>query len=364
MFLDSLLRSLRENGLEVEHRFAVSEASYRGSRGAARRAILRLRMYVEFPLRLAWACFRAKSSDVQVVTTNPFFAPWIATIFAGRRSNVVHLVYDLFPDALVVAGGLREEALMTRLARSLVRTTFHRAAVNVFLGHSLRRHAEHAFGPIPRIRIIPVGSDATPFAGSAPEILPADTPIDALYCGNLGTMHDVDAVIGAIRVIDERQRAPELSLSFHASGPAYPAFRERAMGVSDRVSTWLQLGAPLSDRAWVERMARAHVALITMKAGAERVVMPSKTYSALAAGQAIVAVCPHGSDLAELVIRHDCGWVVAPGDSDDLVRVLDEIVASPSIVHRKRVNAFRAGQVNYSGSAVGEAWRNLLIGRD
>jgi glycosyltransferase involved in cell wall biosynthesis len=97
-----------------------------------------------------------------------------------------------------------------------------------------------------------------------------------------------------------------------------------------------------------------------MKVGAERIVMPSKTYSALAAGQAILAVCPIDSDLAKTVLSHDCGWVVAPGDADELVRVLDEIVSSAEVVQRKRENAFRAGQLEYSEAAVGKRWEILL----
>lgn len=360
MFMDGLLRTLREKGFSVEHRFAVSASAYRAARGPLRRAILRWRMYLEFPIRLGWACLWSGRSEVHVVTTNPFFAPWVALLSAGRGSTVVHLVYDLFPNALIVAGRLREGAITTRLIRRLVRQILDRATVNVFLGESLRRHAEAAFGPISRTWIIAVGSDATPFASRAPEIPRAGTTIDVLYCGNLGAMHDVDTLIAAVRIIDERQHSPDLTLTFHASGSVYPSFKIRAMAISDRVCTWLRLDEPLADETWVERMARAHVALVTMKAGAERIVMPSKTYSALAAGQAILAVCPVDSDLAEIVLRYDCGWVVAPGGTDDLVRVLDEIASRPDVVQRKRENAFRAGQLDYSDAAVGNTWRALL----
>lgn len=360
MFMDGLLRNLRGNGFSVEHRFAVSANAYRAARGPLRRAILRCRMYLEFPIRLGWACLWSERSEVHVVTTNPFFAPWIALVSARRGSSVVHLVYDLFPNALIVGGRLREGAVTTRLIRRLVRQTLDGATVNVFLGESLRRHAEETFGPILRARVIAVGSDATPFASHAPEMPPAGTTIDILYCGNLGAMHDVDTLIAAVRIIDERQRSPELTLTFHASGPVYPAFKTRAMAISGRVNTWLRLHAPLADQPWVERMARAHVALVTMKIGAERIVMPSKTYSALAAGQAILAVCPVDSDLAEIVLQHDCGWVVAPGGTDDLVRALDEIASRPDIVQRKRENAFRAGQLDYSEAVVANTWRTLL----
>jgi glycosyltransferase involved in cell wall biosynthesis len=61
-----------------------------------------------------------------------------------------------------------------------------------------------------------------------------------------------------------------------------------------------------------------------------------------------------------LVLRYDCGWVIAPGNTADLVRALDDIVSRPDMLQRKRENAFRAGQVDFSEAAVGNRWRTLL----
>lgn len=362
MFMDGLIRTLREIGFKVELRFSVSASDYRAARGPMRRAVLRARMYLEFPVRLGWACRRSGHAEIHVVATNPFFAPWVAVMCTKGSSSVVHLVYDVFPRALVVAGRLDEQAITTRAIRRIVRQIFDRATINVFLGERLRRYAERDFGSISRSRIIPVGADAKPFLHSAPEVPPAGTPIDVLYCGNLGAMHDVETLVAAIRTIEKRSRPPALTLTFHTSGSLYRSFKVRTMAISERVATWLHLSEPLADKAWVARMAGAHVALVTMKAGSECVVMPSKTYSALAAGQAILAVCPVDSDLAEIVVRYDCGWVVAPGSTDELVRVFDEIASRPDLVQRKRENAFRAGQLDYSELAVGKLWGELFDG--
>jgi hypothetical protein len=65
-------------------------------------------------------------------------------------------------------------------------------------------------------------------------------------------------------------------------------------------------------------MRTADVALVAIARGAEDVMMPSKTYSAMVTGQAILAVCPLASDLAETALGNDCGWVVEPGDVEGL----------------------------------------------
>jgi colanic acid biosynthesis glycosyl transferase WcaI len=102
------------------------------------------------------------------------------------------------------------------------------------------------------------------------------------------------------------------------------------------------------------------LALVTIAPGAERVVMPSKTYSALVAGQAILAICPRKSDLADLVFRHDCGWVVEPGDVAGLTRTLAWMAEKPDELWAKRRNSFEAGHRHYDTGVLAETWMNFF----
>ena len=60
----------------------------------------------------------------------------------------------------------------------------------------------------------------------------------------------------------------------------------------DVLQQQIQLGGGLSQAEWIATMESADVALVTMVPGSETVVMPSKTYSAMMAGQAILAIAP------------------------------------------------------------------------
>ena len=108
-------------------------------------------------------------------------------------------------------------------------------------------------------------------------------------------------------------------------------------------------------------MQTAHVGLVTLATGAEKVAMPSKTYSSLVSGQAVLAICPSDSDLADLIRQHDCGWVVTPGDVEALRQVLAEIASSRDALHEKRTRAYQAGQTFYDMRPVAGQWRQLLV---
>lgn len=179
-------------------------------------------------------------------------------------------------------------------------------------------------------------------------------PLRLLYCGNFGRMHDADSLIGALQA-----GVPEgLRFDFRGNGAGFQAL---AAGVGVR-SENLHFGGNLPEAEWLETMAAADIALVTMKCGAEGIVMPSKTYSAMAAGQAILAICPRESDLADTVRKHDCGWVVEPGEVGALRSLFETLPSRADEVLSKRRNAWHAARDCYDQKVLAQRWRELLAG--
>lgn len=64
--------------------------------------------------------------------------------------------------------------------------------------------------------------------------------------------------------------------------------------------------------------------------------VPNKIFEAMAMGRPVVA-----SDVSDIsTILSDCGWIVTPGDSDELAEVIDEILAN-SVVAEERGQCLR-----------------------
>src|SRR5690606_4360995 len=131
-----------------------------------------------------------------------------------------------------------------------------------------------------------------------------------LYCGNLGRMHDVDALVnGMSRIISEGiYKKGRFRFEFRANGYGYSKLKERLDAF--HASGAVFFGGPISDNTeWANLMLTGDVALVSLADGAENLLMPSKVYSAMVAGQAVLAVCSDRSDLASLIKVHDLGWV-------------------------------------------------------
>jgi glycosyltransferase involved in cell wall biosynthesis len=107
-------------------------------------------------------------------------------------------------------------------------------------------------------------------------------------------------------------------------------------------------------------MQSSQIALVTMSEGSQEVVMPSKTYSAMMAGQAILAVAPEDSDLVDLIKAADCGWWVTPGNVEGFRNCLLEILSNMELLSQKRLNAFGMAHKYFGQKALSDKWAELF----
>ncbi|MGB0743772.1 MAG: hypothetical protein ACPGSB_04530 [Opitutales bacterium] len=427
-FMAGLIRELNAQGHDASQRFHISESSYRKARTAPARLFLRFRQYIAYPLQLCAVLLskrigqstkvrKCKSAGVSsgaqardldsstsaadsklstpkfyhsdkvcIVSTNTFYAPLIATFF---HRNVVHLVYDLFPEAMIHSGKWQEGTLKVKCIRWITKLTLRRAKLNVFLGQRLKEYVESIHGDCGPSAIIAVGADQSLF-GRSPIRRSEGAATTILYCGNFGNMHDsatlfsyfknlrhpVEATSAAFSSAEKKTRKtkshgtepPHESFAhlenicwrFHCSGPKRGALDALWAQLPHSVQASIQLGGGLSQEDWIATMETADIALVTMSFGAETVVMPSKTYSAMMAGQAILAIAPEDSDLVDLIKTADCGWWVNPGDRSTLADTLELIATDSAAVLQKRENAYDYAHQNFGQDALASAWIEAL----
>ena len=357
-FLPRMLSEFEALGWNSEQVMALYSEERRSSKGPLKNLWHRFRMYPGFGGQVVYNCLKSSHVSCRVVTTNPFFAPWLAAKFSRKDVPVINLVYDLYPDALEVADILSPNSIASRPLRRITKSTFCNCDATVFLGNRLKQYAEERYGPCRYSCVIPVGADGTMYTEKPPKAIPAGQPLRFLYCGNMGKLHDTDTLLRFLNSERFSRIRNETNWLFYANGSSYRKMREQLFqSSSDKV---ISFGEPLEQKEWTSLMRDAHVAVVTMAPGAENVVMPSKAYSALVAGQAIMAICPEESALADLVNEHDCGWVIEPGDVDRLQSVVEESIHSPNILLEKRNNAYTAGHSFYDMSVIAQQWADLF----
>ncbi len=345
----------RALGLDARLHSAIElEEYWKAKTSVLSRLRLRWAMYASYPLRLWTSIGQAAPGATFVTVTNPFFLPAMASRIArSRGARIIHLVYDLYPDALVFGGGWSPRHPVARLAACSTRVAIAECEATVYLGRRLRQYAESQYGVARRTAVIPVGTDTSVFRDCWPTMR-TDRLVHCLYSGHLGRLHEWETMAQALAAGCPTGLKVEIASDGPGAVKLISALRAASAGES------FVLGGTQDKSKWHNAMLAADVALVTMRFGAEKVVMPSKTYSAMAAGQAILAICPLESDLADLIVEHDCGWIIEPGDAAGLRSLLKGLPGRRDEILQKRRKAYAAAHAYYSMEATGRQWVELF----
>ncbi len=305
---------------------------------------------------------RLQERDWLVPMTDP---PTLALVAAaaGRRTNVrvAHWIQDIHPEISLALPGRRILRLLSipwirrrdaawRSAEACIAISQDMAAVV----------AEHGVPPA-KIQVIhnwaPGGGDLTPVA---PDQNPlrrewnvADQFVVA-YSGNLGRVHALEPVLAAAALLRDDRR---LTFLFIGDGPQRPALQA---AVAQRRLTNVRFLPPQPRDRLAESLSVGDVHLVTLRAGCERFVYPSKLYGVLAAGRPIVFVGPPRCELAEAVRRRGAGLVADPNDPGAVAAAIRALHADPA--RREKMGRAAADWFRATGglrSALDD-WEKLL----
>ncbi len=303
--------------------------------------------------------------DVLMVCNAPLLgmAGWLGWLV--RRRPYVCIVEDIYPDLAVRFGVIGERSLVRRLWDVLNARVYADAAAVVTLGERMcatlcANHARAGRPPL-TVRIIPSWAD-----GDAIRPLPkTDNPfarehgthekLTVLYSGNMGLAHDLETVIAAAECLRNDPR-----FLFLFIGDGGKRARLVQMAAEKRLPNVKFLPyQPLERLPW--SLTCGDVSVVTMEAAAEGLLIPSKIYGALAAGQAILGLVGEATEVADIIARHGCGVRVAPGDVTALVAALRRLADEPTELSTMQQRARTCFETHFRRELALDAyWRTLL----
>ena len=306
----------------------------------------RLLDYVTF---MAGAFFsllrRAGRNTIIVALTDP---PLISVVAAAaarlRGARLVNWIHDIFPEIADALGVTRRSHFTRRIRDWSVRS----ARANVVLASEMTRRitsdvvVRHNWPPI--------------------EIVPVDARQNALrtewglegrfvvgYSGNLGRVHDQEALVEAAR------RLPAIHFLIIGSGAGFDSAAARLRDLPNVQTKPLQPIARLS-----ESLSAADVHLVTLRPEAEGLVVPSKIYGVLAAGRPAIYIGSRNSEIPQLIESRECGAVVDAGDHAALAQLLELLSRDSARVAEMGKRARSLYEERFQRSAALADWERIL----
>jgi colanic acid biosynthesis glycosyl transferase WcaI len=287
---------------------------------------------ISFTLRAFLALLnKLQRGDVVLTVTAPFTLPYaVAAAARLKRARSVLIMHDLYPEVLVMAGLLRATSIFTKLMRAANSRMFHALNAVVTIGRDTEQHLLRYKG-MTREKIWFIPNWATLAPGARP--IKADNayrPAHARYVvglsGNLGFTHDPITVFeAAVRLL---QVDPEIHFLLSGWGVGFEQLKALQAEASLPNVTVLER---VPDEDLEEFLSAADVWLIPYRKNVAGVSVPSRFYNLLAVGRPVIIISEPDAEAALTVQEHGLGWVVTPGNPDQLAQTIRDASSSRDI---------------------------------
>ena len=318
----------------------------------------------------AFGAFTVLAAVTAAATRGPFdvvvaVSPPITMAFAARLAALCHgcpmglNVQDVFPDVAITVGALNSRQLIG-LARRLERTAYRAADAVTVLSADLQEN----------ITTKVAGLSRPPMVETIPNFVDTDNlrPLDRLteyrrenrlgdrmvvmYAGNLGHSQSLDLVVEAAR----RHRNRD-DLVYVINGGGVRA--EEITAVAGGLQNLIVIGYQPAERL-AEVLATGDIHVVPLRTGLASASVPSKAYSAMAAGRPIIASVDQGTEVARMVADADAGLAVPPDDPDAFTAAVEYLAGDVELRTRMGVNARAWAEKCHSARVAAGAYLDLV----
>ncbi len=314
-----------------------------------RTAASRLLTWSRFTLAATWQLLRQGGQVPLFVVTNPPLMPLAARwLFTLQKRRYGLLEWDIYPQILPAMGLAQPGNPLYRLWRRSHAGALRHADLVVALGEHmagvLREMAGDAALPV---AVIPNWVDTDWLRPQAPEANPfvqeqgLNQKLVVLYSGNLGATHAIETILQVAQLMADEQR-----VGFLIIGEGSKRGLVAAAVADGRTPTLRLLPLQPADRL-PQTLSSGHIAIVTLGEGYEGLSMPSKTYSMMAAGNAILGISRPPNDLADTIVRHGCGANFSPNQPEAIAAWIASLLADPEHLQRLKAQSREAAVTHY-----------------
>ena len=327
------------------------------------RSSIRLRVlsWVDFCLNVLWKVFLIRRPSLLLVTTNPPFLLHLALLLNILRGwRFVFLAWDLYPQHLVSSSLLSANNPIVKAWHYLNGVALRRASLVIAISDGMSDEiitSEQSV--LPKIRVIPnfaitdrirpISKAENPFAmkyGLCDKLV-------VLYSGNIGQTHDLEPVLLSAARLEQFK---DLVFLFIGDGLG----KERLVNKASELKLNNLLFLPMQDEDMLPfSLTSGDVAIVSQSTGTHNYSLPSKTYSYMAAGCALLAIGDRSSDLSSFVTNNSIG-IATLGDPESIFKAIEQLVKDRGLLSTMQKNSREISTSRYDIEQAKSAWLDAL----
>lgn len=295
----------------------------------------RLLTWVGAFVHLLWVVWRRSKHCHLVLVSNP---PLNVFVPLFTRKKFSFIVYDLYPDSLFSQGFVKRNSFLGRWWMTKNKQIFAKADCVFTLNEDMKK-AVAQYVAEDKIKIVynwahnehirPIDKKENVFLTD----LKLQDKFIVLYSGNMGMTHDIDVLVD---VADRLKENEKIHFLFIGEGAKKAVVEEKVARYGLKNCSVLPY-QPLEVLPY--SMGAADLAVVTTDAKQSGLSVPSKTYTYLATGAALLCLVEDNTELARLTRERRIGRCFVSQDLGGIAGYILQMVSDRRLLQEYKDNS-------------------------
>ncbi|NLY45101.1 MAG: glycosyltransferase family 4 protein [Tissierella sp.] len=289
----------------------------------------RLVNYFSFTFMVALHVFKLGQYKSIIVYSNPPVLPLISII--GKKlfnAKIVFVSYDIYPEIAIRTNTISEDSIISKMMNKINKIVFKNVDKVVVLSNEMKRYLliHRPALDEEQIEVIPNWYEDKGIINTDElqdnklfSSIKQDGNLVVSYFGNMGIAQDLDTIIQAIRELKDDSK---VQFIFAGHGNKMSSLKNIIVEEDLKNVTVFDF---LHGQDFQDALNISDCFLVSLAEGLTGLAVPSKTYSYMMAGKAVIAIMSKDADISKDLIDNDAGYAIQVGESNKLVNAINEL---------------------------------------
>lgn len=302
-----------------------------------------------------------KHYDLIFAVSNPPINAYIGLALKKQfNAPFVYMNWDLYPQ--VIEYGVRNMVgkTISRLWHEWNNQNYHKIDRMLTIGNVMAETINNNLERKIKIDVLPIAVDTNRLH----PIEKSDNPFAVehhltdkfvvLYSGKMGVGHNIELILAASLLL---KQYTDIKFVFIGNGSKYELVKRF---IAENNSSNILLLPLQPEETFPYSMACGDIGIVSQEASMAHLFMPSKTYSMMACGEAIIGIGSEHDDLKCLIERANVGFNISRKDVRYLTTCILKLYDNSDMLNSFKSNARRIAESEYSISMMQSRYSKLF----
>jgi glycosyltransferase involved in cell wall biosynthesis len=309
----------------------------------AKSPVLRALRYLLCNAAHVYHGLQSKNVDVLFAASTPPTQGAVAALIKKvKKIPLVYNLQDIFPDSLVGTGLVKTKGFLWKIGRVIEDFTYRNADKIIVISDDFKKNIMAKGVPESKIEVVYNWIDENAVQPVLPEnnrlydeLVLKRSDFHVVYAGNLGHAQNIELVISAADILRDYK-----GIKFIIFGTG--GLEQQLKKTAEQLKLENLFFFPLQPANRIaEVYGLGNASIICCRPGLGMSAMPSKTWSIMAAGTAVLASFDGGSELQRIVEENNAGLFCPAGDLNEFKKAVLRMYHNPQMCHEFGQNGRR-----------------------